>query len=225
MSSSKRQRSLSHTSSSKRHHGLPVFELLLGTDTRLELISDNSTYSFVFYGLKKAPGCFTLDGLSFNKFCMKISLVGPDTTVYDYTSVLTNKKDIKKYSTRDLIDKEVRIQRRLDEIRVNGGRPIVPYVIHDCYLSLSEFVKLDCWEQPNVMRVVGSINDQLRRHQHDDRPVHMFFMEYIDTSKYKTLAVRNLEWSRSSISKMWTVDKEKKSISTNGSKSGGYARI
>jgi len=212
--SSKRQRSrLSPTPSSKRQRSLRDFELLLGTDTSLKLISDDSTYSFVFYGEKQ--GCFTLNGMSFNQFCVKISLVGPVTTEYKYLSVMTKEEDLKKYSTRDLINKEVRIQRRLDEIRVNGGRSIVPYVIHDCYLSLSEFENLDCWkqsQQDKVMRVVDSINDQLTQQHHDDRPVHMFFMEYIDTSNYKTLAERIPEWrrSRSSISNMLTVDKEKK---------------
>jgi hypothetical protein len=74
---------------------------------------------------------------------------------------------------------------------------------------------LDCWkqsQQDKVMRVVGSINDQLTQQPHHDIPVHMFFMEYIDTSNYKTLAERIPEWrrSRSNISNMWTVDKEKK---------------
>ena len=67
----------------KRQRSLPVFELLLGTDTRLELISDNSTYSFVFYGVKRTPGCFKLNGMSFNKFCMKISLVGHVAETYN----------------------------------------------------------------------------------------------------------------------------------------------
>jgi hypothetical protein len=115
---------------------------------------------------------------------------------------MADEKNIeKKYSTSNLINKEVRIQKRLDEIRVNGGRPIVPYVIRDCYLSLSEFVKLGCWEQPNVNSVFESINNQLTRHQYDDRPVHMFFMEYIDTSKYKTLAVSIPKWGEGSMFK------------------------
>jgi len=197
MSSSKRQRKHSPSSTpSKRHHGLPVFELLLGTDTRLELISDNSTYSFVFYGVKRSEECFTLNGMSFNKFCMKISLVGPATDTYYYESVMTRGRGIvtKKYSTKELIDKEVGIQRRLDAIRMNGGRPIVPYVIHDCYLSSSEFENLGCWKQPDdkVMHVVRLINQQ-------HRLVHMFFMEYIDTSEYKTLSVRIPIWGEGGV--------------------------
>lgn len=193
---------------------IPVIEQLLGTDTALEVISDNSTYSFVFYGVKSTPGCFTLNGMTFNQFCMKISLVGPVTAVYKYISVMTNKEDIKKYSTRDLIDKEVGIQRRLDAIRVKGGRPIVPYVIHDCYLSSSEFKNLGCWkqsqQQDKVMRVVGSINYQLTQQHHDDRPVHIFFMEYIDTRIYKTLAVRIPEWARSIRNIVMRDDRKKK---------------
>ena len=181
----------------KRQRSLPVFELLLGTDTRLELISDNSTYSFVFYGVKRTPGCFKLNGMSFNKFCMKISLVGHVAETYNYKSVMTLEEveEVKKYSTKDLIDKEVRIQRRLDAIRMNGGRPIVPYVIDECYLSSHEFENLGCWEQPQedkVVSVVDSINQQ--QQQHDDRSVHMFFMEYIDTRKYKTLAISIPIW-------------------------------
>ena len=203
--SSKRNRSPSKTPSSKRQRSLPVFELLLGTDTELELISDNSTYSFVFYGVKSTGVCFKLNGLSFNQFCMKISLVGHVAETYNYKSVMTLEEveEVKKYSTKDLIDKEVRIQRRLDAIRMNGGRPIVPYVIDDCYLSSHEFENLGCWEQPNVKSVVDSINQQLQ--QHDDRSVHMFFMEYIDTRKYKTLAVRIPIWK----GKMFKGDKTK----------------
>jgi hypothetical protein len=217
---SKRRRGLSprHTLSSKLHRSLSVFELLLGTDTELEVISDNSTYSFVFYGVKRTPGCFTLNGMSFNQFCMKISLVCPVTSVtsaYKYLSVMTKEEVIKKYSTRDLIDKEVRIQKRLDEIRVKGGRPIVPYVIHDDYLSSSEFENLGCWNQPRqdkVTRVVGSINYQLTQstQQPHDRPVHIFFMEYIDTSSYKTLAVRIPEWDGMGISRIFLGDRKKK---------------
>jgi hypothetical protein len=211
MSSSKRQRqrSPSSTSSKHQHTTLQDFEQLLDPKTtQIGLISDNSTYSFVFYGVKRSRECFTLNGMSFNKFCMKISLVGPATDTYEYESVMTRVKVFKKYSTKDLIDKEVHIQRRLDAIRMNGGRPIVPYIIDDCYLSSSEFENLGCWKQPQeddkVMRAVHSIIQQLTHHV---RPVHMFFMEYIDTSKYKTLSVSIPIWEGSS---MFTRDRKKK---------------
>jgi hypothetical protein len=212
MSSSKRKRSPSNPS--KRQHTtlrdfdttLRDFEQLLDPKTtQIVLISDNSTYSFVFYGVKRSEECFTLNGMSFNKFCMKISLVGPATDTYYYESVMTRGRGIvtKKYSTKELIDKEVGIQRRLDAIRMNGGSPIVPYVIDDCYLLSSEFENLGCWKQPQeddkVMRVVGLINQQ-------HRPVHMFFMEYIDTSNYETLSVRIPKWEGS----MFTRDRKNK---------------
>ena len=198
----KRQHSSVTSPSSKHHHAtLLDFQRLLDPETtQIGLISDNSTYSFVLYGKRKSQkSCFTLNGMSFNKFCMKISLVGHVAETYNYKSVMTLEEveEVKKYSTKDLIDKEVRIQRRLDAIRMNGGRPIVPYVIDDCYLSSHEFENLGCWKQPQedkVVSVVDSINQQLRQQQHDDRSVHMFFMEYIDTSEYKTLSVSIPIW-------------------------------
>ena len=196
MHSSKRHRSPSKTPSSKRQRSLPVFELLLGTDTMLELISDNSTYSFVFYGeVKGSPGCFKLNGLSFNQFCMKISLVGPDTTVYDYTT-LDNKTISKYISTEQAIEKEVHLQRRLDDkFRKNGKRPIVPYVIHECLLSSIYFKELfpeSKTLQSNVRRVIDSIQREMTTAT--TRKVHMFFMEYMDSPRYKTLTQRNSEW-------------------------------
>ena len=193
--SSKRHRSPSKTPSPESQRSLPVFELLLGTDTRLELISDNSTYSFVFYGVKGSPGCFKLNGLSFNQFCMKISLVGPDTTVYDYTT-LDNKTISKYISTEQAIEKEVHLQRRLDDkFRKNGKRPIVPYVIHECLLSSIYFEELfpeSKTLQSNVRRVIDSIQREMTTAT--TRKVHMFFMEYMDSPRYKTLTQRNSEW-------------------------------
>jgi Family of unknown function (DUF5824) len=188
--SSKRQRSLSptpsstpqrsrlsSTPSSKPQRSLRDFELLLGTDTSLKLISDDSTYSFVFYGEKQ--GCFTLNGMSFNQFCVKITILGSKKTEYSYTTV--DNETINKYiSTEKALKKEVSLQKSLDfNFRQSKHRPIVPYVIHDCLLLPDEFIQLFSIQrgEQKIRHVINAIEGQLET---PDRKVHMFFMEYMD---------------------------------------------
>lgn len=158
-----------------------LHETLLDPTTELGFISDNSSYSFVLYGKRAQP--IEVNGISFTQFCMKITIVGTQQTVYDYTTV--NKQHISKYiSTKEAIEKEVRLQKRLnDNFRKEGRRLIVPYVIHECLLSIDEFSRLfsERTLDDNVMNIIRSIQDNMSRR------VHIFFMEYMDNTKYKTL--------------------------------------
>jgi hypothetical protein len=178
--SSKRQRSrLSPTPSSTPQRSLRDFELLLGTDTSLKLISDDSTYSFVFYGVKRSEECFTLNGLSFNQFCVKITILGSKKTEYSYTTVDNETKN-KYISTKKALEKEVSLQKSLDfNFQQSKHRPIVPYVIHDCLLLPDEFIQLFSIQrgEQKIRHVINAIERQLET---PDRKVHMFFMEYMD---------------------------------------------
>lgn len=181
--SSKPHRSrLSSTPSSKRQRSLRDFELLLGTDTSLKLISDDSNYSFVLYGKRSQNGCITLNGLSFNQFCVKITILGSKKTEYSYTTV--DNETINKYiSTEEALQKEVSLQNSLDvNFRQSNHRPIVPYVIHDCLLLPDEFIQLFSIQiiqigEEKIRHVINAIERQLKT---PDRKVHMFFMEYMD---------------------------------------------
>jgi hypothetical protein len=122
---------------------------------------------------------------------MKITIVGSIKTAYQYTTV--NKKGISKYiSTEQAIRKEVQLQTLLDnEFRKNNKRPIVPYVIHECLLSFEEFSRLFSEDRfgtllDNVRYIIQAIQDNLHE---QSRKVHMFFMEYMDNTKYTPLKI------------------------------------
>jgi len=182
------------------------------TTTELGFISDNSSYSFVLYGKRARDVCITINAVSFTQFCMKITIVGPTKTTYEYTTV--NKKGISKYiSTEEAIRKEVRLQTLLDDnFRKNNKRPIVPYVIHECLLSSKQFSQLFSNARfgtllDNVRYIIQAIQDNLNE---QSRKVHMFFMEYMDNTKYKTLEQRISEWDARWVSQMVTPDYKKK---------------
>ena len=169
------------------------------TTTELGFISDNSSYSFVLYGKRARDACITINRISFTQFCMKITIVGPQKIDYEYTTV--NRETISKFiSTEEAIRKEVRLQTLLDnKFRKNNKRPIVPYVIHDCFLSSEEFSQLFVEDRAetlrdNVRHIIQAIQDNLKD---PSRRVHIFFMEYMDNTKYKTLAQRISEWRSS----------------------------
>lgn len=120
-----------------------LHETLLDPTTELGFISDNSSYSFVLYGKRTTQdACIEVNGISFTQFCMKITIEGPRKQVYYYKPFAA--PTISKFiSTKKAIKKEVLLQRELDtEFRKSDKRPIVPYVIHDCFLSSDEFRQL-----------------------------------------------------------------------------------
>ena len=171
-------------------------ELLDPTITEIGFISDNSSYSFVLYGKRARNACIEENGVSFTQFCIKITIVGDQINYYEYTTV--NQETISKFiSTEKAIRKEVRLQTVLDnEFRKKNKRPIVPYVIHECLLSSEEFSRLFSEDQfrglcVNVKHIIQAIQDNL---QDRSRRVHIFFMEYMDNTKYKTLEQRISEW-------------------------------
>jgi len=175
----------------------PLHETLLDpmTTTEIGFISDNSSYSFVLYGKRTTQDAFiVVNGISFTQFCMKITLVGIRKQVYEYTTV--NKQRISKFiSTEKAIKKEVLLQSELDtKFRKSGKRPIVPYVIHDCFLSSDEFRQLFVVEgrakplSDNVRHIIEAIQKILL--QERSCRVHIFFMEYMDNRIYQTLAQR-----------------------------------
>jgi len=166
------------------------------TTTEIGFILYESSYSFVLYGKRARDACITINGISFTQFCMKITIVGPQKIDYEYTTV--NRETISKFiSTEEAIRKEVLLQIILDnEFRKNNKRPIVPYVIHECFLSSEEFSRLFSKGRfgtllDNVRYIIRSIQDNL---QDRSRRVHIFFMEYMDNTKYKTLEQRISEW-------------------------------
>jgi hypothetical protein len=175
-----------------------LHETLLDPTTELGFISDNSSYSFVLYGKRTTQdACITINEVSFTQFCMKITIEGPEKQVYDYTTAASKETISKFISTEEAIEKEVRLQTVLDnEFRKNNKRPIVPYVIHDCFLSSKEFMQLFVEGRAktlsdNVRNIIKAIQDNLKG---PSRRVHIFFMEYMDNTKYKTLAQRISEW-------------------------------
>jgi len=188
-------------------HSLPpkkLHETLLDptTTTELGFISDNSSYSFVLYGKRARDACIEVNGISFTQFCMKITIVGTQKQVYEYLPfAAASRQTISKFiSTEEAIEKEVRLQTVLDnEFRKKNKRPIVPYVIDECLLSSEEFSRLFSEERfgslrDNVRFIINSIQENL---QVPSRRVHIFFMEYMDNTKYKTLAQRISEWRSS----------------------------
>jgi len=169
------------------------------TTTELGFISDNSSYSFVLYGKRARDACIEVKGISFTQFCMKITIVGAQKQVYEYLPfAAASRQTISKFiSTEEAIRKEVLLQTVLDnEFRKKNKRPIVPYVIHECLLSSEEFSRLFSEDRfrglrVNVKHIIQAIQDNLKD---PSRRVHIFFMEYMDNTKYKTLAQRITEW-------------------------------
>jgi hypothetical protein len=201
-------------------HSLPpkkLHETLLDptTTTELGFISYNSSYSFVLYGKRARDACIEVNGISFTQFCMKITIVGTQKQVYEYLPfAAASRQTISKFiSTEEAIEKEVRLQTVLDnEFRKKNKRPIVPYVIDECLLSSEEFSRLFSEERfgslrDNVRFIINSIQENL---QVPSRRVHIFFMEYMDNTKYKTLAQRISEWDARWVSQMVTTDYKKK---------------
>lgn len=172
------------------------------TTTELGFISDNSSYSFVLYGKRARDACIEVKGISFTQFCMKITIVGAQKQVYEYLPfAAASRQTISKFiSTEEAIRKEVLLQTVLDnEFRKKNKRPIVPYVIHECLLSSEEFSRLFSEDRfrglrVNVKHIIQAIQDNLKD---PSRRVHIFFMEYMDNTKYKTLAQRISEWRSS----------------------------
>jgi hypothetical protein len=146
---------------------------------------------------------------------MKITIVGTQKQVYEYLPfAAASRQTISKFiSTEEAIEKEVRLQTVLDnEFRKKNKRPIVPYVIDECLLSSEEFSRLFSEERfgslrDNVRFIINSIQENL---QVPSRRVHIFFMEYMDNTKYKTLAQRISEWDARWVSQMVTPDYKKK---------------
>ena len=132
----------------------------------------------------------------------KITIVGTQKQVYEYLPfAAASRQTISKFiSTEEAIEKEVRLQTVLDnEFRKKNKRPIVPYVIDECLLSSEEFSRLFSEERfgslrDNVRFIINSIQENL---QVPSRRVHIFFMEYMDNTEYKTLAQRISEWRSS----------------------------
>jgi hypothetical protein len=192
------------------HSPAPLHNQLLDPTTTIGIISDNSSYSFILYGERAPEDCIELVGISFNHFCMKITIVDSNKTFYGYTTI--DQKTISKYiSTEQAINKEVRLQRRLDDnFRKKGRLPLVPYVIHECLLSSIYFGGLfpeSKTLQPNVRSVLNSIQHELSSTR--ARKVHMFFMEYMDAQRYKTLQFRISEWDARLVSQVRTDYKKK----------------
>jgi hypothetical protein len=172
-----------------------LHETLLDPMTTAEIgfISDNSSYSFVLYGKRAPHDCIEVNGISFTQFCMKITIEGPIKHVYYYKPFAA--PTISKFiSTKKAIKKEVLLQTKLDtEFRKSDKRPIVPYVIHDCFLSSDEFSQLfvegrDKTLSDNVMHIIEAIQKILLKEP--SCRVHIFFMEYMDNRIYQTLAQR-----------------------------------
>lgn len=164
------------------------------TTTEIGFISDTSSYSFVLYGqITTQDACIEVNGISFRQFCMKITIKGPRKQVYDYKPFAAS--TISKFiSTEKAIKKEVLLQTELDnKFRKSGKRPIVPYVIHDCFLSSDEFRQLFVEGRAetlsdNVRHIIEAIQKILL--QERSCRVHIFFMEYMDNRIYQTLAQR-----------------------------------
>lgn len=169
------------------------------TTTEIGFILDESSYSFVLYGKRARDACITINEVSFTQFCMKITIVGTQKIDYEYLPFAAeSRQTISKYiSTEEAIRKEVLLQIILDnEFRKNNKRPIVPYVIHECFLSSEEFSRLFVEYRAetlrdNVRHIIQAIQDKLKD---PSRRVHIFFMEYMDNTKYKTFAQRITEW-------------------------------
>jgi len=169
----------------------PLHETLLDpmTTTEIGFISDNSSYSFVLYGKRTMQdACIEVNGISFSQFCMKITIEGLEKQVYEYTTV--NKQRISKFiSTEKAIKKEVLLQRELDtKFRKSGKRPIVPYVIHDCFLLSDELTQLFVEGRAKTLSV--DVRHIIEAIQERSCRVHIFFMEYMDNRIYQTLAQR-----------------------------------
>jgi hypothetical protein len=165
--------------------------------TELGFISDNSSYSFVLYGKRTTQdACITINKVSFTQFCMKITIEGPEKQDYGYLTAASKEKISKFISTKEAIRKEVLLQRELDTA-FRKNRPIVPYVIDECFLSSEEFRQLFVEDRAetlgdNVRHIITAIQQKLT--DPSARSVHIFFMEYMDNTKYKTLAQRITEW-------------------------------
>jgi len=167
--------------------------------SKINLISDNSRYSFILQGTIPKSPAVCIDGVNVSTFCMKITFVSDKQIPESYEYIHAHKPIYKNTISVNEIKKEAAIQRKLYD---SFTAPFVPRVFGDGIFSNTHFTNLfdNLLKEPSIVipngsetfTVVSSIVELAKRNPTWD--VNIFAMEYIG-KPYATLFDRSFESS------------------------------
>ena len=168
---------------------------LLSLVSKINLISDNSRYSFILQGnIPKSPAV-CIDGVNVSTFCMKITFVSDKQIPESYEYIHAHKLIYKNTISVNEIKKEAAIQRKLYD---SFTAPFVPRVFGDGIFSNTDFTNLfdKLLKEPSIIipkgsetfTVVSSIVELAK--SNPTWYVNIFAMEYIG-KPYATLSDRS----------------------------------